>query len=121
MTKPVALGHTTVQMELFMKDHGLMINSMVKAKKIGQMVHNMKDNINKERNKATDNSYGLMAPVIMETLVIIISMAKVFIPGKTEESTKANGKIIKSTVKENTLWQMVNITKENFVMTRNKD
>jgi len=39
-----------------------------------------------------DNSYGLMAQVIMEILNRIIFMAKVFILGKMEESTKANGK-----------------------------
>jgi len=45
MTKLVALGHIIAQMELFMKDHGLMINSMVKAKKVGLMVRNMKANM----------------------------------------------------------------------------
>ena len=108
-------------MVLSMKDHGAMINNMVRAKKIGQMVLNTKGNINKERNKAMDNLFGLMDPDIMETLSIIIFMAKVSILGKMVESTKANGKTTKNTAKESTPWQMVNTTKEISMTTRNKD
>ena len=121
MIKQVVLAHTTAQMELYTKVHGLMINSTVKAKKIGQTAHNMRVSINKERNKVMGNSYGLMAPVIMETLAIIIFMDKAFTLGKTVGSTKANGKTTKNTAKESTPWQMVNTTKENSLMTRNKD
>jgi len=69
-----------------------MINSMVKVKRIGLMAHNMKANICMERNKAMDNSYGLMDPSIMDNSSIIIFKVKVFTFGKMVESTKANGK-----------------------------
>jgi hypothetical protein len=52
-TKLKAKVLTAMQTEPFMKEHGLMINSMDKVLNHGQMAHDMKDNILKEKRKET--------------------------------------------------------------------
>jgi hypothetical protein len=50
-TKLKAKVLTAMQMEPFMKEHGMMINSMDKVLSHGQMVHDMKVNILKAKRK----------------------------------------------------------------------
>jgi len=59
MTKPMALVNTLILTVPSMKATGLMINNMVKERKNGQMVRNMKEIINSVKKMALENSYGL--------------------------------------------------------------
>ena len=76
---------------LGMKEIGKKINSMVKERRRGQMVHVMKANMQKVKNMVKANSSGQMAPHMKACSKIIIFMDMVFTFGQTIGDTKENG------------------------------
>jgi len=69
MTKLTAMELIHTEMVQGILELGKMTNSMVKDKKLGLMVPNMKVNTMKERNMVKENYYLLMALLTMESLI----------------------------------------------------
>lgn len=107
MIKLMDLGNTLIRTEPSMKDIGKMINNMERAKNNGQMVLNMKVNINMERKMVSVNSVGLINLAIVATSSITISMDKELIPGPTVEFLTVTGTTIKCMVQVLSLGLMV--------------
>lgn len=70
---------------------GSSISSMDKDMNVGLMVHHIKVNILKVRNKAKVFSFGLTVHSMLVTLQTITLKDSVSIPGKMVENLKVNG------------------------------
>ena len=68
-----------------------MINSMVRVKSTGLMVHNMKETTNLEKKMAMAHSFGLINLLTKEILSTITYMAMELTNGLTIESIPAIG------------------------------
>jgi len=66
MIKHMVLDNILMLMGLNMRGSGLMINSMAKVKKIGQMELNILVNINLAKKMGTANFFGLTILAIVE-------------------------------------------------------
>ena len=62
---------TFMEQEINIQENGLMIFNKVKDVKLGQMVHNITDNIIKEKEMEKENIYGQMVVIMMENGMII--------------------------------------------------
>jgi ribosomal protein L10 len=91
MIRLTDLENISIQMERNMRATGKKTSSMDTVKKHGLMEHAMKGIIKKEKKTALENSFGLMDPLIKETLLTIIYMVLVSILGQTEENIMENG------------------------------
>jgi hypothetical protein len=76
-TKPMAMVSTPIQTAQSMRDNGRKTNKTEKVSNHGLMAPLMKASINKEKNLASENSSGLMAQSMKDSLLIITSMEKV--------------------------------------------
>merc|ERR1711935_276248 len=121
MIKPMDMDNTLIPMVLNMKATGSMISSMVKVKSTGQMVLSTKDNTSSVKRMDMDNSFGLTDLVTTETLLTIIFMARVHIPGLMAEFMMETGNKIKCMEEVYSHGPMVASTKENTSTIRNKD
>ena len=62
---------TFMEQEINIQENGLMIFNKVKDVKLGLMVHNITDNIIKEKEMEKENIYGQMVVIMMENGMII--------------------------------------------------
>lgn len=74
-----------------MKVNGLMIISMEQAFRVGWMVVNTKESINKERRMVKANIYGKMVAFMQELGEIIKLITLVLMFGQMAESIRENG------------------------------
>ena len=74
-----------------MKVNGLMIISMEKGFRVGWMVVNTKESINKERRMVKANIYGKMVAFMQELGEIIKLITLVLMFGQMAESIRENG------------------------------
>ena len=102
-TKPTDMAFIPTLTGLSMKAIGRKTNRTEMELSLGQMELRMRENISKERNADSENSNGLMALFTKVNSLIIISMAKAFIPGETNVNILAIGKTIKWMDKEYSL------------------
>ena len=117
--RPMVLVNTLTLMVLNTKGTGKMISKMEKEKSTGQMVPSTKDNTSSVKRTDMDSSSGLTDLVTTETLLTIIFMARVLIPGLMAEFTMETGNRIKCTEEVCSHGPMVVSTKENMLMIKN--
>ena len=86
MTKPMDMEFMFMLMVLNIKDHGKMINSMVKVLKLDPMGPNMKEFMKLEKNQDMGNFDEQREVFMKESLQIIIFMDKEFIVEPMEEN-----------------------------------
>ena len=91
MIKLMDLVSILILMVHNMKVIGLMISNMVKVKRHGRMVLNMKVTISLGKKTASDSFYGLINLAIAETFSIIIFTVTVPINGQTAVSFQETG------------------------------
>ncbi|CAK66896.1 unnamed protein product (macronuclear) [Paramecium tetraurelia] len=108
------------QMELNMKVIGLMIINMATDLKLGQMVLDIKENINLGKKMDKVSQHLLMVPIMKEILLIMKFQDTEFINGQMDEYIQDNGKIINCTGKEISDGQMEGVSKEVMKMTKSK-
>ena len=119
MTKPTAMVFIFIRTVPGMKVNGKMICNTDTAKKSGQIIHNTKDSIMKERSMDEVFIFGKMARVTTASGTKIELKAKVNISGKMAEHILDNGKIIICMAKEPIHGLMAEGTKDNTKWIRN--
>ena len=95
MIKPMDMENIFILMEQLTQDNGKMINNMVKERKFGQMVQNMKEIILKVESMVGVNFYFMMVQYIKVNSNTIIFMDLVYIYGLMEMFMMDNGYKIK--------------------------
>lgn len=95
---------------------GKMINNMVLVKKLGLMVHIMRDNMKKERNMGKGNQFLLMDLCMKVNLIIMIFMVVEYMFGLIIEDMKENGKEIRCMEKELLLGLMEDLIMESIII-----
>ena len=100
MIKLMDLVSILILMVHNMKVIGLMISNMVKVKRHGRMVLNMKVTISLGKKTASDSFYGPINLAIAETFSIIIFTVTVLINGQTAVNFQETGFVTKCTETE---------------------
>ncbi len=93
---------------------------MVKEQKLGLMELSTKEAMKLELSQEKAISFGLMAPLLVGTLNVIISMALELMYGQMVEITKDSGLITKCMARVYSLGQMGDTMKVITLMIRNK-
>ncbi len=119
-TKLMDSVNTLILMEPSTKDTGLMINSMDKERKSGQMVQSMKVTINSERKTALESFYGLINLHTLVTSWTTTFMVMVNTNGLMEESSLVTGFVIRCMVKVSLLGQMAENIMETTTTIRSR-
>ena len=133
MIKPMAMGNIYIIMELNILDIGRMINSMVKAKKRGQVQFYLyydqmelitRANMRKEKSMEKESQFLQMDLIMTVTLITMIFMEEVnqvfyelqvYMSGLIKENMKANGKEIKCMGKELQFGQIIVVIMESRI------
>ena len=84
-----------IVMVLYMLDIGVMIYKMVKEKNSKMMVHNMKGNMFKAKNKVMEKSYFVMDHIMKDNLLKIKSQGLDVITDQMVRPIPVNGSITK--------------------------
>jgi hypothetical protein len=121
MTRLMGLAGISILMGLSMRVIGRKTNNMEQARRLGQMVHVMKETIKMERRMVEESSCGQMGLLMMASLLIITFMEWGPTPGLINESTLASGTTTKCMAKECSHGLMAEGMKESIMTIRKVD
>ena len=89
------MGYTHIQMVLFTKDNGKMMNKVEMVKKCLQMAAVMLESMLMERWMEMENTSGQMEMLMKANSVMVYSKAMESTIGMMEDNTLVSGKIIR--------------------------